>query len=70
MKKIITHYTIVKPKVERVHFVEKQSEGSLEDIIAGKMFLQKYKGVKQKKDEVKFAQKRIEERQKKMLIPI
>ena len=24
-KKIITHYTIVKPRVERVHFVEKSS---------------------------------------------
>ena len=46
VKKIITFYPIVKPKVERVHFVEKQSEGSLEDLISGKMFLQKNKGVK------------------------
>ena len=38
-KKIILYYTIVKPRVERVHFVEKSSKGSLEDIIAGKMFL-------------------------------
>ena len=45
-KKIITHYTIVKPRVERVHFVEKSSSGSLEDLLSGKMFLQKNRGVK------------------------
>lgn len=48
-KKIITSYTIVKPRVERVHFVEKSSSttkngsnapgASLEDFMSGKMFL-------------------------------
>ncbi len=39
IKKIITHYVIVKPRVERVHFVEKSNKGSLEDLMSGKMFL-------------------------------
>jgi hypothetical protein len=39
VKKIISSYTIVKPRVERVHFVEKSSSGSLEDMLSGKMFL-------------------------------
>ena len=64
-KKIIKHYTIVKPKVERVHFVEKQSEGSLEDYITGKLFLQKNKGVKARQEESKIQAKREEERKKK-----
>ncbi len=46
-KKIITSYTIVKPRVERVHFVEKSNQtpttadakNSLEDMLSGKMFL-------------------------------
>jgi hypothetical protein len=47
-KKIISYYTIVKPRVERVHFVEKSSMGSLSDLLSGKMFLQKNRGVKAK----------------------
>ena len=37
--KIIKYFTIVKPRVERVHFVEKSNSGSLEDLMSGKMFL-------------------------------
>ena len=51
VRKIISKFTIVKPRVERVHFVEKSNSGSLEDMIAGKMFLQKNQGVKQRKQE-------------------
>ena len=51
--KIIRYYTIVKPRVERVHFVEKSNGASLEDLLSGKMFLQKYKGVKQRMVEEK-----------------
>lgn len=39
INKLITHFTIVKPKVERVHFVEKSNSGSLADMMTGKMFL-------------------------------
>ena len=66
--KIIKYYTIVKPRVERVHFVEKSNQGSLEDLMSGKMFLQKYKGVKQKMVEEKVKAKQAEERQKKTLV--
>eukprot|EP00347_Sterkiella_histriomuscorum_P022239 403331183 len=64
-KKIITSYTIVKPRVERVHFVEKSDTGaSLEDLLSGKMFLQKNRGVKAKKMEGTLKLKRDEERMK------
>ena len=71
LKKIITSYTIVKPRVERVHFVEKtgneKSSGggagaSLEDFMSGKMFLQKNRGVKARMMEETVRQRREEER--------
>ena len=64
IKKIISHYTIVKPRVERVHFVEKSNSGSLADLLSGKMFLQKNRGVKARMMEETLRQKREEERMK------
>jgi hypothetical protein len=61
-KKIITHYTIVKPRVERVHFVAKSDSGSLSDLLSGKMFLQKNRGVKARMMEDTIKQKRDEDR--------
>ena len=66
-KKIITHFTIVKPRVERVHFVEKSSSGSLEDLLSGKMFLQKNRGVKAKMNEDSLKLKREEDRKRRTL---
>lgn len=52
-----------------MHFVEKSSKGSLEDLIAGKMFLQKYKGVKARMQEEQQKAKREEDRKKRMMPP-
>ena len=67
VKKIITSYTIVKPRVERVHFVEKSSSGSLSDLLSGKMFLQKNRGVKARMMEGSILKKREEDRKKRTL---
>lgn len=67
VKKIITHFTIVKPRVERVHFVEKSSSGSLSDLLSGKMFLQKNRGVKARMMEDSIKQQREEDRKKRTL---
>jgi len=54
----------VKPRVERVHFVEKSNTGSLEDFFTGKLFLQKNKGVKQKINDEQLRKKMEESRQR------
>ena len=64
INKLITHFTIVKPKVERVHFVEKSNSGSLADMMTGKMFLQKYKGIKSKMNEETFKKAREDDRKR------
>jgi hypothetical protein len=57
MKKIVENYVIVKPKVERIG-----GRDDFEDLIKGKMKLEKYQGVKQLANMEKVAQKRVEER--------
>ena len=63
--KIIANYTIVKPRVERVHFVGKSSVGSLSDFLSSKMFLQKNRGVKARMKEEEDMKRREDEREKK-----
>lgn len=63
MRKIVDFGTIYKPKIERLSLQAGCKPDDLKDFVGPREFLQRYKGVKQKKDLHVLNGKRADERQ-------
>ena len=60
----MANYPIVKPKIERLQLQHGVTPDDLKDFVGPRSFLVKYKGVKQRQLDIKLAQQRAEDRQK------
>ena len=62
MEKIVTNFTIVKPKIERLQLQHGVTPEDLKDFVGPRAFLTKYKGVKQRQLDAKIESDRAQDR--------